>query len=41
MIGRDTREDMDRYGLAPWILGLVLAGGLSYVMFVFALPIGR
>ncbi len=40
MIGRDSREDLDRYGLAPWIGGVVLAVALIFLMFEFALPIG-
>ena len=39
MMGRNSREDMDAYGLAPWIGGLVLAAVLIWVMFQFAAPI--
>lgn len=41
MIGRDSREDMDRYGLVPWLCGVGLAILILYIMFVYALPIGR
>lgn len=40
MIGRDSYEDLNRYGLVPWVLGLVLAAFLIWVMFEYALPIG-
>ncbi len=36
MIGRDTREDMDGYGIWPWIGGVVLCGVLIWIMFQFA-----
>lgn len=39
MIGRDSREDMDGYGIWPWIGGLALAALLVWVMFEFASPI--
>lgn len=39
MIGRDTREDMDGYGLWPWIGGAALAGFVIWLMFTFAAPI--
>lgn len=39
MIGRDSREDMDAYGLWPWIGGVALAALLILIMFVFANPI--
>lgn len=41
MIGRDSREDMDGYGIWPWILGLVLAGLLIWAMVHFAAPVTR
>jgi len=40
MIGRDSRHDMDRYGLWPWLFGLVIAGLIFWIMFSYALPIG-
>lgn len=36
MIGRDSREDMDGYGLWPWIGGVALGLFLIWVMFQFA-----
>lgn len=39
MIGRDSRDDMDGYGIWPWIGGLVLAGLLIFLMFQYANPI--
>jgi hypothetical protein len=39
MIGRDSDDDINGYGKWPWILGLVLAGALIWVMFTFAHPI--
>ena len=36
MIGRDSREDMDGYGIWPWIGGVALAGLLIWIMFAFA-----
>jgi hypothetical protein len=39
MIGRDSRDDLDAYGLWPWIGGLVLAGVIISIMFQFATPI--
>ena len=39
MIGRDTRDDMDGYGIWPWIAGVVLAVVLIWLMFAFAAPI--
>jgi hypothetical protein len=39
MIGRDSDDDINGYGKWPWILGLVLAGALIWVMFTFAQPI--
>lgn len=40
MIGRDSHHDMNRYGPAPWIFGLMIAVVFSYIMFSLALPIG-
>lgn len=39
MIGRDTREDMDGYGVWPWVAGVLVAVLLIGLMFVFAAPI--
>ncbi len=39
MIGRDSREDIDGYGIWPWLLGLVMAGVIVWIMFAFAQPI--
>jgi len=39
MIGRDSDDDINGYGKWPWILGLVLAGVLIWIMFTFAHPI--
>jgi len=36
MIGRDSKEDLNAYGLTPWIAGVVLAAVLIGVMFGFA-----
>ena len=30
MIGRDSKADMDAYGLWPWLCGLLLAAGLIF-----------
>ncbi len=39
MIGRDSREDMDAYGLWPWVGGLALVAILIGLMFGLAQPI--
>ncbi|MBX2855626.1 MAG: dihydroxy-acid dehydratase [Rhodobacteraceae bacterium] len=39
MIGRDSREDMDGYGVWPWIAGVLLGALLIWLMFQFANPI--
>jgi hypothetical protein len=39
MIGRDSREDLDKYGPWPWIGGIALAAVLVWIMFAFATPI--
>lgn len=39
MIGRDSREDIDGYGVWPWLLGVVMAGVIIWLMFAFASPI--
>jgi hypothetical protein len=36
MIGHDNNEDIDLYGIAPWIAGLVISGALIAVMFGLA-----
>jgi len=39
MIGRDSRKDIDGYGIWPWIGGLAFAALLVWLMFTFATPI--
>ena len=39
MIGRDTDDDINGYGFMPWILGVVLAAVIIFVMFTYAQPI--
>lgn len=39
MIGRDSRDDMDGYGIWPWIAGVLLGTLLIWIMFQFANPI--
>ncbi|MBV7396940.1 dihydroxy-acid dehydratase [Mameliella sediminis] len=39
MIGRDSRQDIDGYGIWPWLLGVVMVGALIGIMFAFASPI--
>jgi hypothetical protein len=39
MIGRDSDEDLNACGLAPWIAGVVLAAILIGAMFGFAASI--
>ena len=39
MIGRDTREDMDGYGIWPWLGGVMLGAFLIWLMFFVANPI--
>mgnify|MGYP000274210335 CR=1 FL=1 len=36
MIGRDSKADMNAYGLWPWVCGLLLAAGLIGLMFALA-----
>jgi hypothetical protein len=36
MIGRDSKADLNVYGLWPWITGLVVAAVLIGMMFVLA-----
>lgn len=39
MIGRDSREDIDGYGIWPWLLGALLCALLVGLMFAAAQPI--
>ena len=39
MIGRGTRDDMDGYGVWPWIAGAAFGALLIWTMFHFATPI--
>ncbi|MDF0601965.1 dihydroxy-acid dehydratase [Psychromarinibacter sp. C21-152] len=39
MIGRDSREDIDGYGIWPWIAGVGLALALIFILHYFATPI--
>ncbi|QDC11205.1 dihydroxy-acid dehydratase [Oceanicola sp. D3] len=39
MIGRDSHQDLNGYGIWPWVLGLVLVAVIITVMFTFAHPI--
>ena len=39
MIRRDSHEDINGYGKWPWVLGVVLAVVIIWVMFAFAQPI--
>ncbi len=39
MIGKDSREDMDGYGIWPWIGGFVFGAFLIWIMFALANPI--
>ncbi|ODC03566.1 dihydroxy-acid dehydratase [Terasakiispira papahanaumokuakeensis] len=36
MIGRDSQEDLDHYGLAPWGVGLIIAASILITMFTLA-----
>lgn len=36
MIGQDSNDDIDLYGLAPWIVGALFAGALIALMFGLA-----
>ena len=36
MIGRDSKADLNAYGLWPWVCGLVLAATLIVLMFALA-----
>lgn len=39
MIGRDSHDDINGYGVWPWIFGIFLAAVIIYLMFAFAQPI--
>jgi len=39
MIGKDSREDMDGYGVLPWIGGIALGAAVIGMMFFFSHPI--
>lgn len=36
MIGRDSKADLNAYGIWPWITGLVVAAVLIGMMFMLA-----
>ncbi len=36
MIGRDSKKDLNAYGLWPWIFGLAIAALLFGLMFALA-----
>ncbi len=40
MIGRDSRDDIDGYGIWPWLGGLAFAALLIGLLFGLAAPIG-
>jgi hypothetical protein len=39
MIGRDSHEDINGYGIWPWLFGLVMAAVIIGLMFGLAAPI--
>lgn len=39
MIGRDSHDDINGYGAWPWVLGLLLAALIVFLMFTFSQPI--
>lgn len=39
MIGRDSDDDINGYGIWPWVFGVVLAGVVILLMFALAQPI--
>jgi hypothetical protein len=39
MIGCDSHNEINSGGPWPWMLGVVLAGGIIYLMFACVLPI--
>ena len=36
MIGRDSKADLDAYGIWSWIFGLAIAGAIFAAMFMLA-----
>lgn len=36
MIGRDSNEDIDLYGLKPWVAGFIFSGAIIGLMFGLA-----
>ncbi|GAB4353530.1 MAG: hypothetical protein Kow00114_02720 [Kiloniellaceae bacterium] len=36
MIGRDSKADMDAYGLWPWVIGVLFAAFLIGTMFALS-----
>ena len=36
MIGRDSKADLNAYGIWPWVSGVILAGALIAIMFALA-----
>ncbi|MBW4985569.1 dihydroxy-acid dehydratase [Mameliella sp. CS4] len=39
MIGRDSHDDINGYGIWPWVFGLALAALIVFLMFQYAHPI--
>ncbi|MCO6384714.1 dihydroxy-acid dehydratase [Oceanicola sp. 502str15] len=39
MIGRDSHDDINGYGIWPWVGGIALAVIIIVLMFTFAQPI--
>lgn len=39
MIGRDSHEDINAYGIWPWVGGVAFAALIIFVMFTFAASI--
>lgn len=39
MIGRDSHEDINGYGVWPWVFGILLVCVIIGLMFAFAKPI--
>lgn len=40
MVGRDSRNDMNSYGIWPYVAGVLAAGVICLIMFGLALSIG-
>jgi len=40
MIGRDSKDDMNCYGVWPYVMGFVVAGAICFIMFGLAKSIG-